>query len=431
MTRFASKTNPFRDVLPALMALIVPTALHAQPACLDFEEALTISAERDPGVETSRAERDIALADLTEARSLYRPQVAAFGRTGVGDVGLVDSVVQNQVGVRASQRIIDFGDAKFARREARSNVAAGEETIRSRRMSASLNTGLSYINALDADARLEATKERAAYFSRQLEALEAVLPSGGATRSEVAEVAAELAEAQAFALELQFRKEEAVTELRVDTFAAAQTCEINGVETSVNAMFEDIGTLDEAVQAAMSSNPELRALSRRADAFEAARKRENRARLPIISVVGVAAYSSTGSSDDFGLQERVGIDVSIPLYSGNALSARSRRSAARGAAANGEASRVRRQLEEDVSILYRRILSMQAQLIRRGQVKAQLEKQFEAAVIEYESRARTLPELVEVRLRYESAMLAQVALRHDLIRRKLEILTLTSRLGGA
>ena len=74
---------------------------------------------------------------------------------------------------------------------------------------------------------------------------------------------------------------------------------------------------------------------------------------------------------------------------------------------------------------------MQAQLLRRSDVASQLQIQFDAARIEYESGARTLPDLVDVRLEYERAAIARIAMRYDLLRRKVEMLALTARLVGA
>ena len=105
-------------------------------------------------------------------------------------------------------------------------------------------------------------------------------------------------------------------------------------------------------------------LKAKADSLQAQAQRRKRERLPVISVVGVASYGTIGgTSDQFELQERVGIDVAVPLYAGNAITARRNRAGAQEAAARGQANSARRQLEQDVRISYRRILSLEAQLV--------------------------------------------------------------------
>ena len=418
----------------AMVAIVAAAALSpvqaASSACLDFDVALSLARERDPEVAAARAERDIAAADLKESRSLYKPQFSAFGRTGVGDVGVIDSVFQNQIGLRASQRVFDFGDARYARLESAANVRAGEETIRSNQIDASLEAGLAYIDALDARARLSTTEQRTLYFERQLAALDAVIGIGGATRSERAEVAAELAEAQAFALEMRFLADSAKIQLDISTGAEPDVCSLENVEVFIDRMFADVGTIEDAVSSALAANPAVLALENRAESIEAARKRELRSRWPVISLVGIAAYSSTSADSDFELQDRVGIDITVPLYSGSAVSARADKAAARSAAARSEVSRLQRQLQEQVDILYQRIRAMREQLARREEAEDESKKQLEAAVIEYDSGARTLPDLIDVRLQYERLAIAKIALRHDLLRRKLELLAITSRLVG-
>lgn len=425
------KNGAGRQFACLVIAAICTSAEGSEPACLGFEDAVAVAALRDPGIAASRAERDIAVADLREARSLYKPQISAFGRIGLGDVGVADSVVQNQVGLRVAQRVVDFGNAKLTRNEAMANVQAGEEDIRVRRLDAGLNVSLAYIDVLDAEARLAATHQRTEYFERQLSAVDAVIDVGGATRSERAEVAAQLAQGHAFALELQFAKERAETQLQVDTGLDRGTCSAAAVEATIQRMFDEVGSMEDAIGEATSSNPAVRAMERRADGLEIARRREKRARWPVVSLVSIGAYSSAGASDDFEFQDRIGIDISVPLFSGNALAARADRATAQSAAARGEARRIRRELEKEVSILYRRIVSMQAQFLRRGDVASELQIQFDAARIEYESGARTLPDLVEVRLEYERAAIARIAMRYDLLRRKVEMLALTARLVGA
>jgi len=163
-----------------------------------------------------------AEAELTEARSLFQPQVSAFGRSGVGDVGVVDSAIQNQLGLRVSQRLFDFGDAKYARQIASFNIDASESDIRQTQIQAVQQSGLFFLSLMEAREQLEITKQRRDYFQRQLSAVNELLQRGGSTRSERANVAAELAETEAFVLELEFLQEQAATRLFIATGTPAK-----------------------------------------------------------------------------------------------------------------------------------------------------------------------------------------------------------------
>ena len=411
-----------------LTALIAP---NAAAQCLSFGDAMERAASQDPDVEAARAEKREAMADLKEARSLTRPQLTGFGRTGVGDVGAVNSVVQNQFGLRASQRIYDFGDARLAREAARSRQAAGEQNIRQERIVSAQETASAYLDHLEADAQLRATEGRLHYFGDLLQSVEALLDRGGATISERADVAARLADAEAAALELRFLKDSAETRIELDTGTDLPLCDAYSADAILGGEALAFATIDEAVETALWNNPSLKALEKRADSFDAERQREKHARMPIIEVVGIAAYASNGSSGIYDFQERVGIDVSIPLYSGSSLSARSDRAAARGALASADVAKARRQLREDVSITFQRILSLQAQLFSRQSVEDHKSEEFEAAKREFEHGVRTLRDLIETRLDYEAAMLDRIRAEFELKRRKLELLSLTAQLPVA
>ncbi|MEL6259221.1 MAG: TolC family protein, partial [Pseudomonadota bacterium] len=191
-------------MIGAVASLFVMFGAAQNPSvCLAFDDALTAAADNDPAVDIARADLANAQAGLEEARSLYRPQLSAFARTGVGDTGLVDSQFENQFGFRASQRVFDFGDAGLARRATREGVNARKSDVLGARDEAALSAGVAFLNWSRATEQLAATAERGAYFERQLEAVEEALAEGGATVVDRAEVASEKAAAEAARFELE------------------------------------------------------------------------------------------------------------------------------------------------------------------------------------------------------------------------------------
>jgi len=119
--------------------------------------------------------------------------------------------------------------------------------------------------------------------------------------------------------------------------------------------------------------------------------------------------------------------LSVPLYSGNAIGARSQRASARKEIAQGRLLDAERQLRKDVSIGYRRILSLKSQLQSRQEVEEQTRLQFEAAEIEQKAGAKTLRDLIDIRLEYEQAGFQRIRTKYDLMRQQLQLLTLTDR----
>ncbi len=133
-----SRTRPLSIgiVLCALAGLTGHAA--AQPdSCLSFETALLLAAERAPEVAGAAARQDEAAADYREAESLRLPQVSTFGRTASGDSGLTGSQIENQVGVRLSQRLYDFGDSHYAMAAASRSIDQRAHELRTQQIDAS------------------------------------------------------------------------------------------------------------------------------------------------------------------------------------------------------------------------------------------------------------------------------------------------------
>lgn len=411
--------------VPAMAQNVSPLTSSSQ-SCLRFEDVLKLSAQRDPNVTISRAQESEADAQIKDAKSLFRPQISAFGRSGFGDTGVVDSSISNQIGVRASQRVFDFGDSKYAQQAATFGFEASVEDTRQAKLLAAQRTGFSYLEWVEAEEQIELTKRRRDYFSQQLFAVESLLSRGAATRTERASVASQLADADAFVLELNFRKEQAITQIQIDTGTTAMLCNSNSMQGILQQRMAWLENPETAAQIALTKNPGISALSKRADSLEAIRKREKRSRLPVIDVVATGSYSSIGGFDQFAFRDRIGVDVSVPLYSGNAIGARNQRASARQAIARGRVLDAERQLRKDVSIGYRRSLSLQSQLLSRQDVEEQTRLQFEAAEIEQKAGAKTLRDLVEIRLEYEQAGFQRIRTKYDLMRQQLQLLTLTA-----
>lgn len=429
----------FRPLAASLFALACTSFSSAQtpdpeiPAaspigtCIGLTGAMELAAANDPAVATSQARRREAKAGVDEANSLFRPQISGFARTGLGDVGLIDSAIQNQVGLSASQRIIDFGDARLARRAAALGVDASDHDIRFAKQQAASSVSGTLLDILEAQEAIEFTAARQQYFRDQLDAIESVLDQGGSTISERAEVAAQLANARSFLLDLKSRYERAQTIFEIETGAPANICAGPIVEAELKTLGVQIETVEASVERALLDAPELKGLRARADSLAKQSERERRARLPIISVVGSVAYSSVGGGN-FEVQERVGLDVSVPLYSGNAIGARSRRATARQAAAKSEVAERRRELEEEVRVSFRRILSLEAQIITSQDFEDRSKELLEFAQIEYEAGTRTLPNLVDTRIEYEQAGLRRIGVKYEKLREQLRLLTITGSL---
>lgn len=405
----------------------VSTSALSTQGCLRLNDVFELAAERDPGVLIAQAGEQEADANIEEAKSLTRPRIDAVGRTGVGNTGIVDSGVSNSIGFRASQRLLDFGDAKFARRSANADFSASQIDTHQARLDAATQAGFAVLEFREAEAQLSLTRERRDYFARQLTSVDLLLERGGATRTERASVASQLAEAEGFVLELEFRRDRARTQIEIATRARSPLCAASEFQPLVDS--ERYLVAEEAVDVALNSNLSLQGLRNRAEGEQARARREARARLPIINVVATGAYSSLGGFDTFEFRDRVGIDVSVPLFSGNALSARKQRASAREVAARARVFDQEQQIREDVSITWQRIRSLKRQLETQREVERQKLLQFEAAEIEAGAGTITLRDLIELRLEFEESGLSRIRTKFDLQRQEIVLASLVGTLA--
>ena len=173
-----------------------------------------------------------------------------------------------------------------------------------------------------------------------------------------------------------------------------------------------------------TTNSRLELLRRNADRLEAVAKREAAARFPVVSIGSISSYAFEDLRGGGAIRNRVGVDVSLPLYSGNAQTARVLAARARTQQARGRVEEAQRQLEEDLSITTRRVVALRSQAVRRDRATQARSEQLNAAQLQFERNLRTLPELIEVRLMYEAALLASIETSYELLRQQLAIIQL-------
>ena len=414
----------------AAAAQVAPDAPAASAPCLTFADALAQAARVAPTVGIAAARLAESEAELMQARSLFRPQVSSFARTGFGDTGLTDSRIENQLGVRVTQRVFDFGDSRFAREAARAGIAASQSDIAAEQATAAETVGRDYLAWLEAGERLRATRERETYFEQQLTATEKLLVTGGATVSDRADIEAEALEAQSARIELEFLIERFAARLAINTRQRNLPCSHDDAAQAIARLTANNAIAEPGTRGAddPTNNPRIEALRRTVDRLAAQAEREAAARYPVVNVGGISSYAFDDLRGGGAIRNRVGIDLSLPLYSGNAQTARVQAARARTEQARGRVDEARRQLEEDLSIATRRVTALRAQSSRRARAMQARAEQLTAAQLQFERNLRTLPELIEVRLMYETALLASIETSYETLRQQLAIVRLNGGL---
>ncbi|MDJ0922884.1 MAG: TolC family protein [Henriciella sp.] len=392
--------------------------------CDPIETVLGLSASRSPAIHASGAIVDRARSDAAVASSLNKPQLSVFGRSQAGDGGLTGNALDNQVGLRASLRLFDFGDARLARTAANARVNSAISNRMSVETQTVRQTALSYLSALEAHERLRIIQDRESYFENLLQANQSALENGYVTLSQVAEISANLAEAQADRIEFEFLIDRFTQEVSIDVDEPVVICTNQIPHFGISALDFD----DTDVEVALNANPEIVRAEQDVNAFDADKRRERLNRTPIVEAVGITSYSYIDQLNDWEYRDRIGVDVSVPLFSGSALSARVRGAEADVSRARFELAQIRRQLREDIILTHRDLLSLGAQFERRKHVEDMQLQKFEAAQFEFDSRMKTLPGLIEDRLEYEQSRLVTASLKYEHLRQQINLMALTGTL---
>ncbi len=407
-----------------LAAGVLISTSPAQPECVGLDEAITRAFDISAQVGDAMARRASAIADFDDSLALRRPQISAFTRSSLGDQGLADSQIENQVGLRASQRLIDFGDARRARASARSAIAEGDATVMAAMADEAAAVTFAYLDILHARAELAVIGARAAHFRDQAAVIDELIAEGLATRSEQIEVEAQRASAalEVVARELDARAGEQQLGARTG-LDAASACSQEALPGWLLEGPDQIGAPTGSI--AMAS-PEFAAARAERQRLEADYQRARRSRLPAVEIVAIGSYAYDDLRDEWAFRDRFGIDLSIPLYGGASISAATDRAqAARDSATTRERS-LRLELDAQAARLRARLLASEVQLVHLARLTALQSERVATMERELALSLTTLTELIAARLALEDAQLRQVSARFAVLRDRVSLRALTA-----
>lgn len=410
-----------------MLALILATLLgaaaqSAEPACLSVSQTARHAAARDPRVDGVRADVQAAEAGFTEALSLRRPQVTAFSRTRSSNSGPASNNFDNQVGVQVSQTLIDFGAARYARAGARNQVRASEFLVQAQQVSsasAAAQAHLDYIQTLQSEAILA---DQISYFVALRNRLEPLLEEGAATRDAVAAVRSRIAAAQAEATTLELAALDAKTRIAVLIGSVTALCKQTG-EDELLALAPVAG-----LDPLEAGSPGVEALRSELAAARADARRVRRERVPTVSLTALGTYGYDNFRNEWVYQDRIGVDVSVPLYQGDLAAARNARADAEVSRRLSRVAFAERRLTEEVAGAASRIRSLRQ--LREARTEAMVTKrdELDALEIAFEGGQRTLFELLETRVQLSEARLVLNRVEHQLLSEYLSLASITGNL---
>ena len=406
--------------------IIHVSAAEPAPQCAPFDAVISQAVSYDPRIDEAISHFDIERAELSLAKADRFPQLESFSRAGLGDGAAADNQIDNRVGVRLSQRVFGFGAGRYERRAAKARADAAEFDIATARTTVALETAQAYIAILRAKARREATLEIENYYARDAEIARRRLEKNLVTISEANTVFAEQAQAQAQRAreDLRIAQETERLSILLDT---RFTC---GEETSLSAYLSLHlpTTLEDASAEAIALSPELNAARANIRSARAETKRAGRANLPQLSVGGTVTYDYDDLAKTFERNERVGFDISMPLFQGGRNRFAKRRAKARARGAEASLAREEQALREHLAVSWARAYHLRSVLFKQTRARESFGRLSEAADKEFALGAMTMPDLIDVKRDYHRAALAEIDVRFELYAQELLLIADTGRL---
>ncbi len=300
-----------RLLLSCVVALTIAPLAHAG----SFEDALATAYTNNPRIKAERQRLEAIDEGVAEAASGFRPTIDAVynrGRQSTSFNGAADVTgTATTRALRATQPLFRGGGTLAAYDAAKERVKAGQNDLSALEQRVMFDSASAYMNVVEASALLELARSNAQVLSEQLAAANTRFAVGEVTRTDVAQSEARQANAAAEVIRNEGNLLSALA-----TYQRVIGVKPEGVLNVPETLPELPATLEDALSRARAANPQLLAALAQAKAADYDVRGRQAVLLPRVNLVGsLNRQTGTGAAgtSDFD-QDRVGIEVAIPLY---------------------------------------------------------------------------------------------------------------------
>lgn len=294
-----------------------------------LEEALAAAYSSNPQLMAQRAALRATDETVSSAKSGYLPNLSGTYSYSDGDskqFGNTTPFSNESYDITASQNLFNGFRDKNNVSQAKSNVKAGRANLQSVEQSVLLAAVTAYMNVVRDEATVDLRKNNIQVLERQLQASQDRFRVGEVTRTDVAQSEARLENAKANLLTAEATLAASRANYQRVVGRAPGTLKTPEAKPALPA------SLDEAIELAMEMSPGVKAAKHSEQAAKYSVRSAKGALLPTVGVQ--ASYSDTTRSnvDEFNQpfslntkSKSIGVQVSVPLYSGGATYSNIRR----------------------------------------------------------------------------------------------------------
>ena len=299
-----------------LTVVLVGVASAAQ--AMTLQEAMVQALEFNPTIAAARASLGEVQEDKRQAFASFLPTLAVTGtydiqrRSTLTDVA--NTTHPRQVGVTLSQPLFNGGGNLAAYKSARQSALQEENALATQIQTTLLATVEGYMDFLTGQDVLTQRQNLVGVLEKQLLAAQVRFEQGDVTRTDVEQARARLASARADVMQADADLTSAEERLRV-LLGELPTAPLIWPAFLPEGLPLDI---DEVKDDVLENHPKLLASLHALSAKRYDVKVARAGHLPDVNAHASYSYSENGIGTIDNVQ-KVGVDVSIPLYSGGAV----------------------------------------------------------------------------------------------------------------
>lgn len=349
-----------------LAATVVPlfVASAAPVSAETLKGAMAKAYANNPDLNVARAFLRATDENVTIAKAGYRPQVDAVASGTVNNIrdisgapGVENTYRSGSVGLQITQIIFDGFQTLSRIRAAESGVFAGQEDLKAREIQILLSAVQAYADIARDQQVVTIRRQNLAFLREQLKASQTRLDVGEGTRTDVSQAEAQLAAGQALLAA-------AVAQLKVSraTYVQIVGSEPDSVRQPSAAMIGLPGSLQQAVELAVTQHPSVKAALYQVDAAGYQIEEAEGALLPGVTLqgsVGRNATDNTFSGTD-ATQSSITAQLRVPIYQGGAEYGRVRQAKERLGAQQLQVDSVRAEIQQMVVSAYAQLEAARA-----------------------------------------------------------------------
>ena len=404
-------TKPHTDrrvgITPLVRAilLILPTLICAQtgsaadkkatPDAAGILEVYQAALASDPILRQAAADRQAQQEAKPQARALQLPSIGAAASldqtfldeptTSGGD----DSLTGYSIGINLTHPIYNRGN-QVRQRQAEAIVRQADTDFASTEQSLVLRVSQSYFDVLSAQDDVKFVRADKAAIARQLEQAKERFEVGLVTITDVQEAQARYDQSVAQEIELLnvlADTKEALREITGQYFDQLQTLQDN-----VPLKLPDPADPEEWVKRAISNNPDLQSAALATELAKENIELQRSDRYPTVDLTASLADADNGNSDSRSAQ--IGLEFSVPLYTGGAISSRVREAAYQYESAKEQREQVLRAIMRQVQDAYRGAQTAISRVKALDQSRTSSRSALEATEAGFEVGTRTIVDVL-------------------------------------